>query len=90
MRLPKVEQWAPVEVHWQDSAGGESGWHKPKKHELEIDGCVTIGQVYAIRADRICLVLSRDTSNKNIDSIITIPTIAITAFHALRRIATRA
>jgi hypothetical protein len=86
MRLPKMEQWELIEVEWVDSAGTENGWHKPGKKEMEIHGCVTVGQLYAQSVDRIVIVLSRDSTSKNIDGIITIPTVAVTALRKLKRI----
>ena len=85
MRIPKLEQWALVEIEWLDSAGTSSGWHKPTKKEMEIDGCVTVGMLYAQSRDRLVVVLSRDTQNNNIDGIVTIPTVAITGITTLRR-----
>ena len=84
MRLPKMSQWDLLLIEWVDSAGGDSGWHKPKKKELEIDGCITVGMVYAQSPDRIAMVLSRDTKMNNIDCVITIPTVAITSFTRLK------
>jgi hypothetical protein len=86
MRLPKMEQWELIEVEWVDSAGTENGWHKPGKKEMEIHGCVTVGQLYAQSTDRIVIVLSRDSTSQNIDGIITIPTVAVTALRKLKRI----
>lgn len=83
MRLPKMSQWCLLMIEWVDSAGTESGWHEPKEEELEIDGCITVGMVYAQSPDRIALVLSRDTKNDFIDGIITIPTVAITGYKRL-------
>lgn len=80
-----MEQWDLVEVEWMDSCAGDTGWHKPKKKEVEIDGCVTVGQVYAVSADRIVVALSRDTTLNHVDGIITIPTISITKFTRLER-----
>ena len=84
MRLPKMSQWDLLLIEWVDSAGGDSGWHKPKKKELEIDGCITVGMVYAQSPDRIAMVLSRDTANDQVDSVITIPTCAITGYTRLK------
>lgn len=84
MRLPKLEQWELVRVEWMDSRGGDNGWHKPKRKSFAIEGCVTVGQVYAMSSDRIVLVLSRDTLNDYVDSLITIPSIAITKLNILK------
>lgn len=78
-----MAQWDLLMIEWVDSAGVESGWHQPHEAELEIDGCITVGMVYAQKPDRIALVLSRDTMNNNIDGIITIPTVAITGYTRL-------
>jgi hypothetical protein len=78
MRIPRLSQWDLVEVHWIDSSGVESGWHKPAKKEMETNGCVSVGMVYAQSHDRIVLVLSRDTTNKNIDGMVTIPAVCVT------------
>jgi hypothetical protein len=86
MRLPKMDQWELVQFEWVDSAGPESGWHKPGKKEMEIHGCVTVGQLYAQSSDRVVVVLSRDSTSKNVDGIITIPTVAITAYARLKQI----
>jgi hypothetical protein len=83
MRLPKMTQWELVELHWADSVGGSGGWHKPKKKEVEIDGCITVGMVYSQSVDRIVVVLSRDTGNGHVDGLITIPTVAITGYTRL-------
>lgn len=83
MRIPPLNQWDPVEVHWMDSAGPQSGWHKPSKKEMEINGCVTIGQLYAQSRDRIVICLSRDTTCKNVDGLITIPAVAVTSIRTL-------
>ena len=82
-----MEQWALIEVEWLDSTGDNTGWHKPTKREMEIDGCVTVGMLYAQSRDRLVVVLSRDTTTNKIDGIITIPTVAITAITTLRRTA---
>lgn len=87
MRIPKCEQWDLVEVHWMDSRGSDEGWHKIKKREMEIHGCITVGQVYAQSSDRLCIILSRDSVENQADSSITIPAIAITQFYKLKRIA---
>jgi len=83
MRIPNMSQWDLLQVEWLDSTGNGDGWHKPKKRELEIDGCITVGMVYAQSPDRIALVLSRDTKTNDIDGIITIPTVAITGYTKL-------
>ena len=59
-----MEQWELIEVEWVDSAGTENGWHKPGKKEMEIHGCVTVGQLYAQSVDRIVIVLSRDSPHR--------------------------
>lgn len=85
VRLPKFEQWEVVELVWLDSGRIEEGWYKPRKKDIEIDGCSTVGMVYAQAPDRITIVLSRDTKRKEICSAITIPTCAITDYNRLVR-----
>jgi hypothetical protein len=89
MRLPQFDQWETVLLEWADSAAPVTGWHKPKPKEMEIDGCVTVGMVYAQSVDRITVVLSRDTVNEQIDGIITIPAAAVTGYARLKKVIPR-
>ena len=89
MRIPQCDQWEQVEIHWVDSNGDEDGWHKVEPIEMEIHGCVTVGQVYAQGTDRITIALSVDMGSKGkrktVNGILTIPAVAITEFYKLKR-----
>lgn len=86
MRLPQFEQWELLEVHWNDAAApSEQVWMKPKKKDMEISGVITVGQLYAQSADRLVLVLTRDSNCKNIHGMITILTAAVTSYSVLKR-----
>lgn len=83
MRLKRFDKWTPVVVFWNDSQGGDSGWHKIRKKEREVSGCVTVGQVESQDTDRVTLVMSRDDVNKHVDGVLTIPLTAITEVREL-------
>ena len=77
MTIPELDKWEPVMVKWQDSAGGDAGWHKPTRKEQRINWCYTVGMVYRQRNHSLTLVLSRETSFKQVDGLVTIPLVAI-------------
>jgi hypothetical protein len=84
VRLPRFSQWEVVELQWVDSAGAGEGWHKLKPKETQIEGCVSAGMVCAQDQEAVTLVLSRDTTNKNVCSAITIPTCTVSGYRRLR------
>lgn len=85
MKLPKFEPWEPVMINWNDATAATEGWHKVRKHERLITGCVTVGQVEKQTKDTLTIVLSHDTRSGDVYGCITIPTAVITMFARLTR-----
>jgi hypothetical protein len=77
VRLPQLGQWEPVIIEWIDANGGAPGWGKLRHQDREIHGVISCGQVESQSNERVTLVLTRDTTTKNVHGTMTIPVVAI-------------
>jgi hypothetical protein len=88
VNIPKLTQWEPVRITWED-AQSSSGWAKVTKKDTIIKGCVTVGQVHSQTSDALLVVLSWDPINKHANGIIAIPLSGISKLERLSRARTR-
>jgi hypothetical protein len=72
MIIPKLNKWDAVRIEWSDPQGLPGEWQKVTKADTVVAGCVTVGQVYKVHADRLTVVCSWDDHNKNAHGGITI------------------
>lgn len=77
MRIPKLDQFDAVRVEWSDPNAVPGEWHKPSPKGMTVDGCVSVGQVYKVHADRLTIICSWDPCNKHANGGMTIPFVNI-------------
>lgn len=73
MRIPKLTRGDCVRIEWSDPHGLPGEWGKVSQKDMSVDGCVTVGQVHRVHADRLTVVCTWDSVLKNANGGMTIP-----------------
>ena len=75
--FPTLERWDCVRIEWTDPHALAGEWHKPSAKDMGCGGCLTVGMIYKIHADRVTIASTRDTILGQINGGITIPFVNI-------------
>jgi hypothetical protein len=85
VKIPKLNKWDCVRIVWSDPHAIPGEWQRVSAKDMSVDGCVTVGQVYKVHADRLTVLCTYDTILRNANGGITIPFVNIAELTVLAR-----
>ena len=81
--FPKLKKGDAVRIEWSDPQSMPNEWVKLSDKDMRVVGCITVGQVHRVFADRLTVVFNWDTINKHANGAITIQFVAMTTLDVL-------